>query len=168
MRLEGTGVRLELPRGWEGRVRSRSPEPVEGSGAASAVRTAAADRVGPTPAVVTAANFALPQNLGDFGGGAVEVMRTQDLFLTLFEYGPESVGTPLFEKQGMPRVLRPADLDPWTLRTPLPGMSGAQLFFTEAGRPFCLYVAVGSHLRRFRTLPLMSQILSTVEISSAP
>src|SRR3546814_8036704 len=68
-------------------------------------------------------------------------MRTQDLFLTLFEYGPESVGTPLFATEGMPRVLRPADLDPMTLRTPLPGMSGAQFFFTENGRPFCLYVA---------------------------
>jgi hypothetical protein len=164
MRLEGTGIRLDLPRGWEGRVRTRGPEPDEGSGAASAVRTAAADRPGPTPSVVTAANFALPQTLGDFGGGAVELMRTQDLFLTLFEYGPESVGTPLFGRKGMPRALRPADLDPWTLRTPLPGMSGAQVFFTEAGRPFCLYVAVGSHLRRFRTLPVMNQILQTVEV----
>src|SRR3546814_3284257 len=124
--------------------------------------------LGPTPAVVTAANFALPPNLGDFGGGAVEVMRTQDLFLTLFEDGPDSVGTPLFATEGMPRVLRPADLDPMTLRTPLPGMSGAQFFFTENGRPFCLYVAVGSHLRRFRTLPLMSQILQTVEIDRQP
>src|SRR3546814_16642945 len=95
-------------------------------------------------------------------------MRTQDLFLTLFEYGPESVGTPLFATEGMPRVLRPADLDPMTLRTPLPGMSGAQFFFTENGRPFCLYVAVGSHLRRFRTLPLMRQILQTVEIDRQP
>src|SRR3546814_12680168 len=75
-------------------------------------------------------------------------MRTQDLFLTLFEYGPESVGTPLFATEGMPRVLRPADLDPMTLRTPLPGMSGAQFFFTENGRPFCLYVAVRSEERR--------------------
>ena len=164
MRLEGTGIRMDLPRGWEGRVRARAPEPDEGRGTA---RLAAADRSRPRPAVITAANFALPQGLGDFGGGAVEVMRAQDLFMTLFEYGPESAGTPLFARQGMPRVLRPADLDPMTLRTPLPGMSGAQLFFTEAGRPFCLYVAVGRHLRRYRTLPLMSQILQTVEIHPA-
>ncbi len=64
----------------------------------------------------------------------------------------------------MPRVLRPADLDPMSLRTPLPGMSGAQFFFTEAGRPFSLYVALGSHLRRFRTLPVISAILQTVHI----
>src|SRR3546814_13336369 len=98
--------------------------------------------LGPTPAVVTAANFALPPNLGDFGGGAVEVMRTQDLFLPLFEYGPESVGTPLFATAGMPRVLRPAALEPMTLRTPLPGMSGAHVLFPETGSPFCLSLAL--------------------------
>ena len=167
MRLEATGIRLDLPRGWEGRVRAREPEPFEGSGPTSSVRAAAAERRGRLPVAVAAANFALPQTLGDFGGGAVEAMRSQDLFLTLFEYGPESVGTPLFRAQGMPRALRPAELDPWTLRTPLPGMSGAQRFFTEAGRPFCLYVALGSHLRRFRTLPLLSEILRTVEIDPA-
>jgi len=116
------------------------------------------------PEVLQAANFALPAVLGDFGGGAVETMTTRDLFLTVFEYGRESVGAPLFARQGLPRVLRPADLDPWSLRTPLPGMSGVQVFFTEAGRPFCLYVAVGSHLRRFRTLPVINEVLRSVEI----
>jgi len=162
MRLEGTGIRVDLPRGWEGRVRARGPEPREGS--TGSARTAT---VGPAPAVVQAANFALPLTLGDFGGGAVEAMTTRDLFLTLFEYGLESAGTPLFARRGMPRGLRPGDLDPWTMRTPLPGMSGAQFFFTEAGRPFCLYVAVGSHLRRFRSLPVLTGILQSVEIDPA-
>lgn len=151
MRLQGAGIRLDLPRGWEGRVR--------GALRATSVRQQ------PEPVVVQAANFALPPTLGDFGGGAVETMTARDLFVTLFEYGPESVGTPLFARQGLPRVLRPADLDPWSLRTPLPGMSGLQVFFTEAGRPFCLYVAVGSHVRRFRTLPVISSILQTVDIA---
>lgn len=163
MRLQGAGISLDLPRGWEGRVRPRGPEPLEGSGAAGAVR---AQAVGPLPVVVQAANFALPTTLGDFGGGAVEAMTARDLFVTLFEYGPESAGTALFARQGMPRVLHPADLDPWSLRTPLPGMSGTQVFFTEAGRPFCLYVAVGSHLRRFRTLPVISSVLRSVHIAS--
>lgn len=166
MRLESAGIRLDLPRGWEGRVRPRGPEPVEGSGAAGAVRaTATATTSGRLPVVAQAANFALPMTLGDFGGGAVETMTTRDLFLTLFEYGPESAGTALFAREGMPRVLRPADLDPWSLRTPLPGMSGTQVFFTEADRPFCLYVALGSHLRRFRTLPIVSSILQSVHIT---
>ena len=159
MRLQATGIRMELPRGWEGRVRSRADED-DGTGA----RSAGVGR--PAPVTVTTANFALPQTLGDFGGGAVEAMTTRDLFVNLFEYGPESVGAPLFAPKGMPRRLRADDLDPWTLRTPLPGMSGAQFFFTEGGRPFCLYVAVGSHLRRFRTLPVLTGILQTVEIDA--
>ena len=162
MRLQGTGIGLDLPRGWEGRVRPRGPEPIEGG----AVVRAASTSAGHLPVVVQAANFALPPTLGDFGGGAVEAMTARDLFLTLFEYGPESAGTALFARQGMPRVLRPADLDPWSLRTPLPGMSGTQVFFTEAGRPFCLYVAVGSHMRRFRTVPIISGVLQSVEISA--
>ena len=163
MRLQAAGIRLDLPRGWEGRVRPRGPEPLEGG---SLVRAASGALTGTLPVVVQAANFALPPTLGDFGGGAVETMTTRDLFVTLFEYGPESTGTALFARQGMPRVLRPADLDPWSLRTPLPGMSGTQVFFTEAGRPFCLYVAVGSHLRRFRTLPVISTLLQSVQIAA--
>jgi hypothetical protein len=159
MRLEGAGIRMDLPRGWEGRVRTRGME--EDDGVARSTATG-----GPPPMTASAANFALPQTLGDFGGGAVETMTTRDLLLTLFEYGPESVGAPLFAREGMPRRLRPEDLDPWTLRTPLPGMSGAQFFFTEQGRPFCLYVAVGSHLRRFRTLPVVSSILETVQLDA--
>ena len=162
MRLQTAGLSLDLPRGWEGRVRPRGPEPLEGSSVVRAASTSG----GPLPVVVQAANFALPPTLGDFGGGAVETMTAQDLFLTLFEYGPESAGTALFARQGMPRVLRPADLDPWSLRTPLPGMSGTQVFFTESGRPFCLYVAVGSHLRRFRTLPVISSVLQSVDIAT--
>ena len=160
MRLQRAGVSIELPRGWEGRVRPRGPEPLEGGGATRMMATEE-----PLPVIVQAANFALPTTLGDFGGGAVEAMTTRDLFFTLFEYGAESVGTALFARKGMPRALRPADLDPWSLRTPLPGMSGTQVFFTEAGRPFCLYVAVGSHLRRFRTLPVVNSILRTIQIA---
>lgn len=151
MHLQGAGISLDLPRGWEGRVRG-------------ALRAASVGHT-PDPVVVQAANFALPSTLGDFGGGAVETMTPRDLFVTLFEYGPESAGTALFARQGMPRILRPTDLDPWALRTPLPGMSGIQVFFTEADRPFCLYVALGSHLRRFRTLPVISSILQTVQIA---
>ena len=164
MLLQSAGVRLELPRAGRGGCARRGPEPIEGSGSAGPTNRATAV-AGPLPVVVQAANFALPPTLGDFGGGAVEAMTTSDLFFTLFEYGPESVGTPLFARKGMPRTLRPADLDPWSLRTPLPGMSGAQVFFTEAGRPFCLYVALGSHLRRFRTLPVVSSVLQTIQIA---
>lgn len=158
-RLQAAGVSIELPQGWEGRLARRDPDP----NAPAAVLRAAAD--GRAPVVLHAANFPLPPGLGDFGGGAVEAMRPPDLYVSLFEYGPESVGTALFAATAMPRELRQADVDPHTMRTPLPGMSGGQWFFTEAGRPFSLYVVLGSHLRRHRTLPLITSILRTVTVA---
>ena len=35
-----------------------------------------------------------------------------------------------------------------TLRRGLPGQSGTQWFFTEAGRPFSFYAVLGSHALR--------------------
>ena len=46
----------------------------------------------------------------------------------------------------------------------MPGMSGVQVFFEEQGRPFSLYVVLGSHLRRFRSVPAINGILETVRI----
>ena len=42
--------------------------------------------------VVHLANFALPEDRGDFGSGAVDLMRLGPRVRGLFEYGPESVG----------------------------------------------------------------------------
>ena len=160
-RMQSGGIELDLPRGWEGRLNRRDPDPAAPE-ARSAAPAAADDR---RPMVVHAANFPLPVELGDFGGGAVEAMRNVDLYLSLFEYGPESVGTALFSAQGLPRPLRNDEFDPFTMRTPLPGMSGVQRFFTEAGRAFSLYVVLGSHLRRYRTVPVVNQVLGSVRIS---
>ena len=51
------------------------------------------------------ATFALPGDVGDFGGGAVNLMGDNDIFAVLFEYGPDSLGTRLFARHGMPRAL---------------------------------------------------------------
>ena len=99
-----------------------------------------------------------------FGGGAVEAMRSPDLYVCLFEYGPESAGTALFGRKGIPRRLQNSDFDPFSMRTPMPGMSGVQVFFEEQGRPFSLYVVLGSHLRRFRSVPAINGILDSVRI----
>ncbi len=58
------------------------------------------------------ATFPLPEEVGDFGGGAVTLMRPTDIFAVLFEYGPESLGTPLFARQGMARSLTTGDFRP--------------------------------------------------------
>ena len=71
-------------------------------------------------------------------------MRSPDVFVVLFEYGPESLGTPLFAAQGVPARRRADMFGSKRLQRPLPGQLGCQRFFTANGRPFCLYVVAGS------------------------
>lgn len=110
------------------------------------------------------ATFALPATVGDFGAGAVTLMGPDDVFAVLFEYGPESVGTALFARQGMPRALAPDDFRPVTLRRGLGGQSGTQWFFVEQGRPFTLYAVLGSHARRFSSVPRLNALLKSVAV----
>ena len=91
--------------------------------------------VGVTYPVGQFATFPIPDDIGDFGSGAVTLMGPSDVFTTLFEYGPESVGTALFAQQGRPDALSESDFSPMTLRRGIPGQSGTQWFFTESGRP---------------------------------
>ena len=84
-------------------------------------------------AVAQFATFALPGEVGDFGGGAVNLMGPDDIFAVLFEYGPDSVGTRLFARRGMPGRCRHTDFQPYVLRRGLVGQAGTQWFFTEVG-----------------------------------
>lgn len=113
--------------------------------------------------VMHLANFPLPSDRGDFGSGAVDIMRFDNVFVALAEFGPESVGAPLFERQGLP-VVRAEDFDPNQMQRPLAGQSGAQYFFTHQGRAFVLYVALGSHARRRELVPEVNQLLANVQI----
>jgi len=125
--LAAHGLALALPSGWEGRIHRRTA-------------VAAAEQ---THAVVHLANFALPEQRDDFGGSVTPAMRSPDVFVALFEYGTDSLGTPLFAPQGAPKVS--ADMfGSKRLQRPLPGQLGCQQFFTANGRPFCLYVVAGS------------------------
>jgi hypothetical protein len=90
-------------------------------------------------------------------------MRSDDLLVVLFEYGPESVGSALFSAQGVP-VVSAGDFDPNAMQRPLPGQSGAQYFFSVGGRAFCLYVALGSHLFRHELAPMVNEILGLLRI----
>ena len=157
--VAGHGIVALLPAGWEGRVYSREPDAIPRS-----MRLRAADTATITRSVLHLATFALPATVGDFGGGAVDVMRGTDLFIALFEYDTESASTPLFSATGLPR-LRITDFDPSALRKLLDGQSGVQRFFTVRGRPFCLYVVLGSHARRVRTVPLVNDVLRGIEIA---
>ena len=149
--MQAHGIAVELPAGFEGRIFKRQG-------------------VGPELpcAVAHFATFALPAEVGDFGSGAVTLMGDTDVFASLFEYGPESLGARLFARQGMPRELATSDFLPYVLRRGLPGQSGTQWFFTEAGRPFTLYVVLGSHARRAALVPRANSLLARVSVADGP
>jgi hypothetical protein len=144
------GIEARLPDGFEAHVFKRVP-------------------TGPGQCYPVAqfSTFPLPVGAGDFGGGATTLMGPTDVFVVLFEYGPESVGTKLFARQGMPRVLSESDFRPELLRRGLPGQAGTQWFFVEQGRPFTLYVVLGDFAMRTLLVPRVNDLLTSVRIAAA-
>jgi len=155
--LDAHGLLAELPPGWEGEIFTRGGVPDQHRASAAAVGTA-------EPPCLHAATFALPAGRGDYGSGAVELMGPADVFLALLEFDAASVGTALFAAQGV-GTLTAASFHPQQLQRTLPGQSGTQRFFTAAGRPFCLYVALGSHARRAQLVPLVNGFLGGLSIA---
>jgi hypothetical protein len=149
--LRAHGIAATLPDRFEGRIFLRAP--------------GAGERAYP---VAHFATFPLPVDVADFGGGAVTLMGPDDIFAVLFEYGPESVGTALFARQGMQRSLGELDFRPTLLRRGLGGQSGTQWFFTEAGRPFTFYAVLGSHARRGVLVPEVNSLLAELSVRSSP
>jgi hypothetical protein len=143
------GLHANLPSGFEARIFVRA-------------------RVGgerPFP-VAHFATFPLPDNVADFGSGAVTLMGPTDIFAVLFEYGPESLGTALFARQGMVSGLTPEDFRPTVLRRGLGGQCGTQWFFTEAGRPFTFYAVLGSQARRTGLVPKVNALLDGLSVTT--
>jgi hypothetical protein len=148
--ISAHGITARLPAGFEGRIFVRPT-------------------IGPIVSYPVAhfATFPLPNDIGDFGSGAVNLMGAYDVFATLFEYGPESVGTRLFARPGRPAGLSPADFRPTLLRRGLSGQAGTQWFFTEAGRPFSFYAVLGNQANGPQLVPLVNQLLSSLSLSPA-
>jgi hypothetical protein len=136
--LAAHGLSVALPDRWEGRLYLRDDAVTDDDHPAAYGWPA--EQANP---VLHLANFALPPARGDFGTGAVELMGEQHAFVSLFEYGPEEAGRPLFAARGFPR-LTVRDFGPNQLQRRLPGQLGCQRFFTEQGRAFCLYAVLGS------------------------
>jgi hypothetical protein len=149
-RLERSGVGVEVPVGWEGAISGGGFE-LMADGARE-------------PTVMHLGSFPLPVERGSFGTGAFELMSSQDVFIALFEYGPESADTPLFEAQGIPRQLQARQFDRDALLHAVPEQSGLQQFFTYRGRAFCLYVVLGSHVDRADLLPQVNAVLESLQI----
>ena len=146
--LRAYGIVAPLPLGFEGHIFQRSPGPQ-----------------GDVPRTVAQfATFALPDDVGDFGGGGVTLMGPTDVFCVLFEYGPESLGTARFAQDGLPQNLSSSDFRPTVLRRGLAGQAGTQWFFTASGRPFTFYGVLGSNALAARLVPRVNELLANLQI----
>lgn len=168
MKLKAHGIETALPPGWEGRIGLRakpgaSPHaPADPNPPTRVGRTGHVDEV-PNP-VVHLANFALPEDRGDFGSGAVDLMDDSHVLVVLFEYGPEAAGTPLFRRKGIPTKLTPAMFSGSALQRTLPGQAGCQVFFTVTDRAFCCYTVLGRQSAALRVLPGANATLAATTI----
>jgi hypothetical protein len=147
--LEAHGLRVELPRGWSGRVFKRP-----GGGA-----------------TLHAGDFQLPLDDGEFGDRSTALMPAGASFLALTEYrsgaGLEP-GRGLFAPRRVPRTLDPTGFSSRGLAHPHPGQAGMQHFFTSADRPFCLYVVVsGPRSTRRQQLAMLGHVLRSLRIHPA-
>src|SRR5690606_35152070 len=113
MKLTAHGIETDLPAGWEGRIALRTQPAATPGG--DALRSLGAPDEVPHP-VVHLANFALPEQRGDFGSGAVDVMGADHVLVVLFEYGQECANTALFARKGLPTKLAPAMFSPSALQ----------------------------------------------------
>lgn len=164
MKLSGHGIGARLPAGWEGSIaafRQDVPEPAIAAKAGGVMDAPANARALP---VAHFATFGLPPERGDFGSNVVDLLQAPDVFVSLVEYGPEEAGSALFSRQGLPRRLDPRAFSPRQLQRTLKGQSGLQLFFTEKGRAFCLYVVLGDASDAHRLVRRVEQVLATLEI----
>ncbi len=146
--LDGYGLHVDVPAGWDGRIR-KPP-----------ARTATGETTHP---VLHAASFALPGERGDFGGGAVELMTARDVFVALLEFGPESVGTPLFAHHP-PHSISLGDLRSNALQRVIAGQRGGQWFFETSGRAFCLYVVLGGQARTADGMHEVNALLASLRV----
>ena len=175
--LSGSGVKVDLPQGWDGRIylrfneaQSQPAQPPAGPPGAQLSPPAPGHSTVEEPKpdghrALHVANFPLPADPGDFGSGAVERMGTGDILVVLLEYHPDSAKTALFANQGLPTPLRASDFSPNAMPKVIPGLAGGQWFFSMAGRAFCLFVVLGSHADRARLAPVASSVVQTISLS---
>lgn len=150
--LSMEGIALSLPPGWESRIRRAAPTD---TGAV------------PLP-VLHAATVPLPSDRADYGGGVVETLGDSDVFVSLIEFGSEASGSKLYPVRSDVPQITPEMFHPFQLQRKLPGQAGLQVFFTLEGRPFCLYVVIGSHAHRFALTTRANELVQQLTISPRP
>ncbi len=159
--LVAHGIEVTLPSGWEGRLFRR---PSSGEVAISAADGPPAPAGETTHAVLHVSTIALPIGVGDFASGAVDKLGNDDALIVLFEYDPASVDQPLFKAAGIPEGLTAEEFSPAVLQRAIKGQAGAQIFFHDSGRAFCLYVVLGSFANRRKLVAAVNEVLATLTI----
>ena len=148
MRLRNHGLSVTVGDGWDHRIFRRTAAPGE-----------------QTLPILHASTRPLPADRGDLGSGAVDLLGSDDVFMSLVEFDPELAGQGLFGPQGMPR-LAPSQFSPARLQRVFGGRSAAQHFFTDNGRAFCLFVVLGSHARRMAVVPKAERKVAQLGVES--
>lgn len=123
MRTTAHGLSIDAPDGWDVRI-SQTPEGAP---------------------ILHVATFALRSSDGGFGAAATQRMGADSAFAALVSYQVDAVvrpGVGLFGGGRWSPELRVGKFSPQQLEVTRPGQLGHQRFFTEAGRPFCLYAVV--------------------------
>lgn len=183
MRIAAHGLALDAPVGWDARIRKYDQQAVATMAAhqlapddpssldarmrrphATEAKTSANAEFRVHP-VLHAADFALPEERGDFGSGVVEIMQPDQAFIALLEYHPDNAKTALFlSNAGMPRQIDIDAFSPRQLQRTIRGQGGTQFFFVDGGRAFCLYMVLGSMANGGRAIPRLNAALSAIEI----
>ncbi len=145
--ISGFGLSLTVPRGWEAVIYRRVPSADEA-----------------THPVIQAATVPIPSQRGDYGGGIVESLGSNDVFVAFLEFGPQAAGSALF-----PSVLDVPELSPDSFRArqlqrTIPGQAGVQRFFSIAGRSFCLYSVIGAFTARFALCGQANELIGSLRV----
>jgi hypothetical protein len=128
VRTSAHGLSVEVPHGWEARI-VRRPD---------------------SAPYLHLASFALHADAGQFGAAVTGRMGPDSAFAALVEYlvdADVSAGAGLFASRWRPR-LGLHEFRHNQLQVTRPGHLGLQRFFTEAGRPYCLYAVIVPVRRR--------------------
>jgi hypothetical protein len=148
MRVAAHGRSIDVPASWEARIFRRP---------------------GSAP-VLHVATFALRDQDGDFGAAATGRMGPDDIFAALVEYRSDSKlrpGQGLFAVTGLPSWPRAREFQPTQLQVARPGQLGSQRFFTDAGRPCCLYEVIQPVRRRPGALVNeLGRVLATLRLTA--
>lgn len=161
--IEAFGLTATPPRGWDGEIYTRADEVERPAVLDTGLRSAALVET-PTP-ILHLANFALPAVRGDYGGGAVELMGTGGIFISVLEHPAEEASMALFAGRGIPWPIAANDFDPNQMQRTIAGQAGCQRFFAHQGRAFCLYVAIGSFTMRGLLVREVNNVLATIDLT---